>query len=251
VHDFGDTLETLVAKLADTPLHFEPGTHWLYGVSTDVLARLVEVLSGRRFDEFLKERLFGPLGMHDTDFHVPPEKQHRFTTSYAPANPLDPMQPGLVRADDPVKGQWSRPRPLLSGGGGLCSTMQDYLAFVRMLVGDGATSGVRILKRETLDLMRRNHLADGVFVNFRVWQMPNTGFGLGFAVKLGPVDGEPAEVTGEYHWGGMAGTHSWLAPAAGIAGIVMTQRLPGFFHPFSEDFKRLTYAACAGEARRM
>ncbi len=235
------TLEELCAKLAVLPLAFEPGTSWRYSFATDVTARVVEVLSGKRFDTYLQDHIFKPLGMIDTGFHVPPEKLDRLVTMYAPANLFDPMEPGMNRAEDPLTGPYSRPRRMLSGGGGLVSTVQDYLAFIRMIVNGGSWNGVTILKPDTLRLMRTNQLAPGVQVAFPMWAMPGTVFGLGFALKSSVSESEPAMAKDEYHWGGMAGTHSWMAPNAGITGMCMTQRMPGFWHPFSHEFKAMAY----------
>ena len=105
----------------------------------------------------------------------------------------------------------------------------------------GEWNGNRILRSETLELMRTNQCAEGITVNFPMWSMPGTGFGLGFALKEKPAAGEPDSAIGEYHWGGMAGTHFWWAPKANIAGICMTQRMPGFWHPFSHEFKKHAY----------
>ena len=244
--DFSLTLESLCDKLGELPLAYQPGTQWRYSFGTDVVARLVEVVSGKRFDEYLKANIFEPLAMDDTDFWVPPEKAERFTTMYAPTDLFDPMKPGLVKADDPVEGSYNQQRQLLSGGGGLVSTVQDYLAFIRMIVNGGSWEGARILKPETLATMRTNQLPDGVGVSFPMWDMPGTVFGLGFALKTQLAEGEPAGMLGEYHWGGMAGTHSWMAPEAGITGMCMTQRMPGFWHPFSHEFKALAYGISAG-----
>lgn len=244
VNALGDpsfTLETLSDRLAALPLAYEPGTSWRYSFGTDVTARVIEVLSGQRFDAFLAQHIFEPLAMHDTGFWVPEGKRERVVSMYAPTNPLDPMKGGLVKADDGPTGQYTRESAFLSGGGGLVSTVSDYLSFVRMIVNGGEWSGARILKPETLALMRTNQLAPGVGVQFPFWAMPNTVFGLGFALKTGPVDGESASATDEYHWGGMAGTHSWMAPRANLTGMCMTQRMPGFWHPFSHDFKRMAY----------
>ncbi|MDC1018467.1 serine hydrolase [Pseudomonadales bacterium] len=129
----------------------------------------------------------------------------------------------------------------LSGGGGLFSTLSDYLSFTRMILNQGSLGDANILKPDTLALMRTNQCAEGVGVNFPMWDMPDTTFGLGFALKNRPADGEPESAAGEYHWGGMAGTHFWWSPNANITGICMTQRMPAFWHPFSQDFKRLAY----------
>jgi CubicO group peptidase (beta-lactamase class C family) len=239
----GATLEGICEKLGKQPLVFHPGTHWRYSLATDVTARLIEVLSGQSFDEYLKDEIFGPLGMSDTDFYVPPEKQDRFTTMYRPEDFLDPLAKGLVKADDPVEGIYSKPNSFLSGGGGLCSTLIDYTRFIQMIVNGGEWQGVRLVKPETLDLMRTNQLPKGIVVNFPMWDMPGTVFGLGFAVKQSVSDDEPKGAVGEYHWGGMAGTHTWMSPETGITGICMTQRMPGFWHAFSHDFKRLVYEA--------
>jgi CubicO group peptidase (beta-lactamase class C family) len=234
-------LEEFCSRVAKLPLAYHPGSSWRYSVATDVCARLIEVLSGQKFDEFLKSRIFNPLGMSDTDFWVPPEKAERFITMYAPTDLLDPMKPGLVKADDPVTGSYNSQRELLSGGGGLVSTMGDYMTFIRAIVNNGSWQGVQLLKPQTLGLMRTNQLAPGVGVSFPMWDMPGTVFGLGFALHETLQPGEPAGSRNEYHWGGMAGTHSWMAPTAGITGMCSTQRMPGFWHPFSHEFKSLAY----------
>ncbi|MEM9621676.1 MAG: serine hydrolase domain-containing protein [Pseudomonadota bacterium] len=235
-------LETFCQRVARLPLAYEPGTSWRYSVATDVCARLVEVLSGQRFDEFLRARIFQPLGMLDTDFWVPPEKAERFITMYAPTDLLDPMQSGLVKADDAQTGQYNQPRKFLSGGGGLVSTVSDYVAFVKMLVNGGALDGQRILQQETLQLMRTNQLPPGVGVAFPMWVMPGTVFGLGFALKQQLAQDEAAAAQDEYFWGGMAGTHTWMAPAGDLMLMCNTQRMPGFWHPFSLEFRQLAYA---------
>ncbi|MEM8924944.1 MAG: serine hydrolase domain-containing protein [Actinomycetota bacterium] len=233
------TLAELVERLGELPLAYEPGTSWRYSYATDVTARLVEVLSGRRFDEFLSERLLEPLGMVDTDFWVPAAKRDRLTTMFLPADPTVPMTPGL--SPMALEPEADGPPAMLSGGGGLFSTVVDYVEFMRMLVNGGEWRGRRYLEPETLTLMRSNQLAPGVGVRFPMWSMRHTTFGLGFALKEGPDADEPNSAVGEYHWGGMAGTHFWLAPEPDIVGICMTQRMPGFWHPFSRDFKRLVY----------
>jgi len=235
------TLETLCDGLAQLPLAYQPGMDWRYSLATDVTARVVEVLSGQRFDAFLKARIFDPLGMVDTEFHVPPEKQERFVTMYAPTDLFTPMKGGLVKADDPFTGTYSKPKAFLSGGGGLVSTVRDYVTFLQAIVNGGTWNGVRLLRPETLALMRTNQLAPGVGVRFPMWEMSQTVFGLGFAIKLAPGPDEPVSATDEYHWGGMAGTHTWMAPRVDVTGVCMTQRMPGFWHPFSHDFKRMVY----------
>jgi len=239
----GKTLESLCAELGKLPLAFQPGTQWRYSLGTDVLARLIEVWSGQRFDAFLKQRIFVPLEMHDTDFFVPVEKQNRLTALYLPNDMLDVMASGYSLMDASAI---SASPTFLSGGGGLMSTLPDYLSFIQMLINDGSWNGTTFVKPETLKLMRTNQLAEGLGVNFPMWDITDTVFGLGFALKEQPAEGEPASAVGEYHWGGMVGTHSWMSPNAGtsgegISGICMTQLMPAFWHPFSHDFKRLVY----------
>jgi CubicO group peptidase (beta-lactamase class C family) len=241
VQDPGSTLTDMIDKLADLPLAYQPGSRWQYSVSTDILARLVEVWSGQTFGEFLSARIFGPLGMRDTGFYVPVEKHDRLASNYAPDNPLDPDSRLHHVPEGP--GGYLKPRALESGGGGLTGTITDYLAFIRMLVNEGATDRGRILKTESIQTMRTSQLPAGVAVELPNWVMPDTLFGIGLAIKTVPQPGETAAAIGEYHWGGMAGTHSWVAPDAKLAGLIFTQRLPGFWHPFSHTFKRLTYQA--------
>jgi len=240
------TLEDMVATLAEIPLANQPGSRFQYSVSTDILARLIEVWSGKSFRDYLHDSIFEPLGMVDTDFHVPPEKVARFASVYAPVDVMDPLKPGLIPADDSLMGGYLEPRRFESGGGGLVSSVDDYLRFMQMLMADGLVPGaddVRLLRPETLELMRSNQLPEGKKIELPGWVMQDTVFGLGFAIKQSPASGEPEQAIGEYHWGGLAGTHTWLAPSAGIAGLIFTQRLPGFWDPFSHEFKRLTYQA--------
>lgn len=236
---FEGDLEGLVDKLAQFPLAFQPGTSWRYSLATDVAARLVEVISGQRFDQYLRANVFEPLGMNDTDFFVEPGKRDRLVTMYLPKDMFNPMEGGLTAMGEDAQGPSERPE-LLSGGGGLFSTVADYLSFMRMLINGGEWQGVRVLKEQTLELMRENQLSEGVAANFPQWDMPGTVFGLGFALKSDISASEPEAARGEYHWGGLAGTHSWMSPA-GTSGLCMTQLMPGFWHPFSHDFKRFAY----------
>ncbi|MXW54701.1 MAG: beta-lactamase family protein [Gammaproteobacteria bacterium] len=121
--------------------------------------------------------------------------------------------------------------------------MIDYSKFVQMLMGGGESNGVRIVSESTLNMMRTNQLPDGVALQLPSWVMPDTVFGLGFALKQKPAQGEPQEAIDEFHWGGLAGTHSWMSPRGNLAALVFTQRMPGFWHPYSHEFKRLVYHA--------
>lgn len=229
--------------VANLPLAYQPGSNWRYSVATDICGRLIEVLSGKRLDQAIDDLLLQPLGMADTGFYVKPENRDRLCTLYAPLEPFKPMQGGLQAM--PASADFSadeRPR-FLSGGGGMVSTLHDYARFIQMIVNQGQWHGHQYLLPETLRLMRENQLAEGVSVNFPFWPMPGTVFGLGFAVKQKPDAQESKLAVNEYHWGGLLGTHSWIAPEAGVSGLCFTQRMPGFWHPFSHEFKHLVYAA--------
>jgi len=147
------TLQTMVDNLADKPLVFHPGTRWLYGLSTDLCGRLVEVISGQSFDDYLHSTIFEPLQMRDTAFSVPDEELHRFAASYGRRR-----NKTLKLLDDPERSTYRRQPSFLSGGGGLVSTTEDYLRFCRMLLGGGELEGVRVLGRKTVELMTINHL---------------------------------------------------------------------------------------------
>ena len=236
-------LEGYTQALATLPLAFEPGSGWRYSVATDVCGRLIEVLSGQPFDVCLEQMLFQPLGLTDTGFYVPEDKVDRLTTLYTPVHPFEPMKGGLTPSEMLGKRDTQQKPKFLSGGGGLLSTLPDYARFIQMIINEGQWGGRQYLLPETLKLMRENQLPAGVVVNFPFWPMPGTVFGLGFALKEKPAETESALALNEYHWGGLMGTHSWIAPEANIAALCFTQRLPGFWHPYSHDFKRLVYEA--------
>lgn len=237
-------LTDMIDKLADLPLAYHPGTSWEYSVATDVLGRVVEVVSGQSLDVFFKERIFGPLGMTDTGFYVPEAQQGRLVALYTGADVMDPMKPGLKRADQlPYPQAYRQAFPRLSGGGGLVSTLPDMLALVRALLpGSDA-----LLKPDTLRQMMTNQLSAGQTIRFaNLGQMPGKGFGLGGAVTFAPTPFDPPNSTGEFQWGGVAGTHWWICPQANTAGVLMAQRYMGFWNPFFFEFKRLAYQAVQG-----
>ncbi len=235
------TLADMINTLTDLPLVYHPGAGWEYSVAADVIARLVEIISGQRFDNFIKERILDPLGMEDTGFVVPEEKHHRLAAYYAGANFLEPMKPGLTRTDDaPYPQAFLRPVPRLSGGGGLVSTLPDMVALIRSLQPGGPT----LLKPETISLMMTNQLPDDVWVRFpTVGELKGKGFGLAGMLTLDPSSLDPKDSIGELQWGGVAGTHWWISPKANLAGLLMTQRQMSFLHPFSFEFKQLVYQA--------
>ncbi len=235
------SLADMMDALADLPLVFHPGTGWEYSVATDVLSRLVEVVSGQRFGDFIQSRILGPLGMVDTGFVIPAEAQHRLAAYYVGADPVDPMQPGLtLRENFPFPNANLQPVPWQSGGGGLVSSLPDMVALMRSLLPGGAT----LLKPETIAMMMTNQLPDGMCIRFpEQGDIPGKGFGLAGAVTLTPSSLDPAGSTGEFQWGGIAGTHWWISPKANLAGLLMTQRQMAFWHSYAFEFKQLVYRA--------
>ena len=234
-------LTDMIDRLADLPLSYHPGTSWEYSVATDVLGRVVEIVSGKALDAFIKARIFDPLGMVDAGFYVPEADLGRLVALYSGADVLDPMKPGLTRADElPYPQAYRRPFPRLSGGGGLVSTLPDWLALVRSLL-PGPDS---LLKPDSIRAMMTNQLPAGQTIRFAtLGPIPGKGFGLGGAVTFAPTPFDPPNSTGEFQWGGLAGTHWWICPEANTAGVLMAQRHMGFWNPFFFEFKRLAYGA--------
>ena len=236
------TLAEMIDVLAGLPLVFHPGTSWEYSVATDVMARLVEIVSGQRFDAFIQSRILGPLGMVDTGFVVPEGKRNRLAAYYAGADLMDPMKPGLTRTDDaPYPGAYLRPAPRLNGGGGLVSTLPDMVSLIRSLLPGGPT----LLKPDTITLMMTNQLPKGIWIRFPAWgELVGRGFGLagGLLVEPSPTLDDEDE-RGQLFWGGVAGTQWWISPKMNMAVIMMTQRRMAFAHPFSLEFRRLANEA--------
>jgi CubicO group peptidase (beta-lactamase class C family) len=221
-HPEGATLATLCDDLARLPLLFQPGSAWGYGASTDVLGRLIELWSGQPLDAAIAERVTGPLGMADTVWHT--EDADRLAVLYVP----DPVTGRAVRADDIGKRALSPPA-VLSAGGGLLSTLPDYVRFTRMLAGGGEVDGVRVLAPRTLRLMTTNHLSADLGTlstgGFTTTSFDGIGFGLGFAVVEDPVKSHSASSPGEYYWGGAAGTVFWVDPTEDLSVVFLTQLL--------------------------
>lgn len=238
-----ETLKTFVQKLAHVPLRYEPGERWMYSYSVDVSGYLVEALSGKPFDEYLQENIFGPLGMKDTSFWVAPEKQSRFAANYQ-------RQPDktLKLIDDPATSNYLKKPSFFSGGGGLTSTTADYLRFCEMLRRGGELDGARIIGPRTLELMHKNHLAGGkdltqmAIGTFSETANEGVGFGLGFAVTLSQVEsGTLGE--GDYYWGGAASTIFWVDPKEDMVVIFMTQLMPSATFNFRGQLKNIIYSA--------
>lgn len=244
-------------RLAELPLMFSPGSRWSYSVATDVLGRLVEVIGGQPFDEFLRQRIFEPLGMVDTGFWVPEGSADRFATNYAvPALSPFGVPEGAAGHDMvPIDGGGSsaylRPPAFQSGGGGLVSTAADYLRFCRMLLQGGQLDGVRIMGRKTIEHMTRNQLPTGGDLAsmgqavFSETSYEGIGFGLGFSVMLDPARANVAGSVGEYAWGGAASTLFWIDPVEELIVIGLTQLMPSSAYPIRRELRSLVYAAIA------
>lgn len=228
---------------AAMPLAFQPGREWNYGVSTDVLGRVVEVVSGMPLDEFLRTRIFEPLGMVDTGFFVPPAEVHRAARLYSP----DPATGEAVIS--PLETTPIDTPAFLSGGGGLWGTAPDYLRFCHFLLRRGELDGVRLLGSRTVDYMVQNHLPGGVDLErfgrplFAETTYDGVGFGLGFSVQLDPVTNRVLSSAGEYAWGGAASTAFLCDPVEDVAVVFLTQLLPSSAHPIRPQLKQLVYQA--------
>ena len=238
------SLADMVDRLAEIPLKFHPGTRWHYSFSTDICGRLVEILSGQRFDDFLRTELFEPLGMVDTGFVVPDDKVDRFTSNYRRR-----QDKSLALVEDAETSAYRQPRAMLSGGGGLVSTSADYLRFCQMLLNGGELDGVRIMGRKTIEFMRANHIPGGhdlstiALGNFGETGFSGVGFGLGFAMSLGPVETMTVGCPGDYYWGGAASTIFWIDPIEDLIVIFMTQFMPSGTFNFRGQLKQLVYPA--------
>ncbi len=249
------TLQSMIEDLAKIPLEFSPGEAWNYSVATDVIGYLIGKITGQPFEQFVKERIFDPLGMTDTDFHVPAAKAHRLAACYS-ADPQGGMtfhagqrRGGLTLQDDPTTSSFLTPPSLISGGGGLCSTTSDYLTFCRALLNGGELDGVRLLSPKTLALMTANHLPNGLDLPtmsrslFSEASYNGVGFGLGFSVTLDPPRTLIPGSRGEYSWGGAASTSFWIDLAEELIAIFMTQVLPSSAYPVRRELRTMIYAA--------
>ena len=238
------TLDDMVEKLSKLPLEFSPGTAWNYSVATDILGYIVGQVAGMPFEEFLRTRIFKPLGMQDTDFHVHPGKEARFAACYA----VSPKG-GMDLQDDPAKSPYLAPPSLVSGGGGLVSTANDYLRFCRMMMNRGTFDGVQLLSPKTIELMTQNHLPGGQDLPalsrslFSEATYNGIGFGLGFSVTMDPVKTMIPGSAGEYSWGGAASTTFWIDPREDLIAIFMTQLMPSSFYPVRREFRTLVYSS--------
>jgi CubicO group peptidase (beta-lactamase class C family) len=239
-------LASFCVGLAQAPLVFSPGDRWNYSNATDVLGRVVEVASGTPLDVAFKTRVFDPLGMIDTGFHVPASEIDRLMACYW----RNPANGQIVQIDPQGKGSSYARRPnVFSGGGGLVSTIGDYLKFCLMLVSGGEYLGARILSPKTLEFMTLNHLPDNRTISqmgdktFSETRMEGSGFGLGWAVTTDVVATTQPGSQGTFSWGGMASTFFWIDPVEDLVAIQMTQLTPSGSYPIRPQLQQLVYGA--------
>lgn len=241
-----ENIDEFIERLATLPLKFQPGTRWHYSVANDVLGAIVERASGQRFDRFLEERLFRPLGMHDTFFEIPADKRHRLGTNHA----YDREEGRLTVLPTPNYPRW-QDTTFFSGGAGLISTAADYARFAEMLRNGGALGDVRILSPKTVELMTMDHLpaavaASGSGENPGLTGVgggrTGSGFGLGFGVITDVPATQMVGSVGEFSWGGAAGTVFWVDPVEDLVVVGMVQLMQAPW-PLRSELKALTYQA--------
>lgn len=245
-HDTEGGLDGMIEQLAGLPLEFSPGTAWNYSVAIDVLGYLVQKLSGVSFGEFLRTRLFQPLGMKDTAFWCAPEATSRLTSCYMP------REGGGIRVqDDAGSSTYATPPKLESGGGGLLSTADDYMRFCRMMLAGGTLDGVQILSPKTVALFSLNHLPDNRDLaemappgNFSESGYSGVGFSIGCGVNINVAKTRLPGTAGEYFWGGAASTAFWIDPREELAVVFMTQVLGSEARlTLRRDLRTLVYSA--------
>lgn len=235
-------LEKVVERLAQIPLEFQPGHRWNYGVSSDVIGRVVEVVSGQSLNAFFQKKILDPLGMVDTGFAVPKDKVDRFAALYVKNEKSD-----LSLRESPQESPMIDSVETFSGGGGLVSTVADYFRFTEMLRRKGELDVERLLGRKTIEYMTTNHLsgdlADMGQPTFNETTYEGIGFGLGFSVMLDPAKARLMGTPGEYAWGGYASTAFWIDPQEDMTVIFLTQLIPSSAYPIRRELRVLTYQA--------
>ena len=242
-------LQAMIDTLAQLPLEFSPGDQWNYSVSTDVCGYLVEHFSGMKLDKYFQKHIFDPLGMEDTGFSCAKEKVDRLASLYE----LHPKKGPVLVDPGGAKTARVKKRKMLSGGGGLLSTMSDYYRFCSMLLNQGELDGTRIIGRKTLAMMASNHLPDNKDLTemsqsaFSETTYQGVGFGLGFSVILDPVKTQSLTDIGEYGWGGAASTVFWVNPKEEMVVIFLTQLLPSSTYQVRRELRSLVYSSLMPE----
>ncbi|MCP4357785.1 MAG: beta-lactamase family protein [Chloroflexi bacterium] len=248
-------LAEFVDSLCQFPLAYKPGTAWRYSFAHDVVARLVEIMSGQPFDQFLYDNIFQPLGMDDTGFFVPKNKLDRFTAMYG-SNSIDESDMTATKwygsammgvnrlLASPLDSLESKPHNILRGGAGLVSTATDYLRFCQMMLNNGQLDGVRLLGRKTIELMTANHLPPNL-LPYELGGLYQLGMGYGLGVNTLMDLGQCQSVgsVGSYAWGGAANTTFWIDPQEEMIGILMAQFQPSGYHLLTPDFRVAVYQA--------
>ncbi|MEW2913675.1 serine hydrolase domain-containing protein [Leisingera sp. JC11] len=246
-------LSAMVTRLADLPLAFQPGTRWEYSVATDVLGRVVEVVSGRPLGEFLAGEIFEPLGMTETGFRVPDGAGNRFASLYTPlAGDAMALNSGIAGGDslrltDCYGSSPFEKASMHSGGGGLVGTIDDYMKFAEMLRRRGRYNGGFIISPQTADFMMQNHLNGDIAgmgpSSFAEQPMEGMGFGLGGAVVLNPARARCPGSVGDFSWGGIASTFFWVDRQLDLSAVFLTQLAPSSSYPSRPELKALVHGA--------
>lgn len=246
-------LGKMVAHLASYPLAFQPGSRWEYSVGIDVLGRVIEVVSGQTLAEFFETDIFQPLGMRETGFRVPRQAGNRFASLYTPlagdAMALNIAKTGVetLRLTDLYGGSPFETADMMSGGGGLVGTIDDYMLFVEMLRQRGRAKDGFILSPKTIDFMMQNHLPGDIASmgpqSFAEQPMEGMGFGLGGAVVLDPARARCPGSIGDLSWGGMASTFFWMDPKLDLSVVFFTQLSPSSSYPARAELKALVHGA--------
>ena len=240
-------LETFTQKLSSLPLLFDPGKKWHYSCATDVLGRVVEVISGQTLDDFLKKNIFDPLDMVDTSFTVEEKNLHRFSDCYQAL--ISKKDKKMKLSHKAGEDEYSKARNFLSGGGGLCSTISDYANFCQMLLNRGKFQDKQLLSPTTVGFMTQNHLPDSKTLgqmgesSFSEIRFDGAGFGLGFSVIVDPVTAAMPVTYGSFSWGGMASTFFWIDPEQDLFTILLTQLIPSGRYPLRPQAQSLVYSA--------
>tara|TARA_Y100001933_G_scaffold210553_1_gene214829 strand:- start:259 stop:1491 length:1233 start_codon:yes stop_codon:yes gene_type:complete len=243
--DFGNlqgNLGDTVRRLASIPLCFQPGSQWRYGVSTDVLGYVIEVVTGKTLLQVFDELIFKPLNMNDTFFQVPLNKVKKFCSLYTRTK-----TESLKLLECAGSSGFCKTVNMYSGGGGLISSMRDYLVFLEMIRCGGRYDDAQILGRKTVELMLRNHLSGDMASmgqpTFSEMPMEGIGFGLGGAILLDPAKAQILGSEGEFTWGGMASTAFWIDPKEELSVVFITQLIPSSCYPIRRELRVLVYQA--------
>ncbi|WP_269713531.1 serine hydrolase domain-containing protein [Caulobacter sp. NIBR2454] len=244
-----DSLSDMINRISTLPMFCQPGVMWRYSIATDIQGHIVERLSGMSLPEFMKTKIFAPLGMDDTDFYVPPEKRRRLATLYD----FDGGVGRLVEPPTPSYRDVLQPPVAPSAGGGLVSTARDYARFCQLILNGGELDGVRLVKPETVALMGSNHLPASFTVTsngIRPFPFgPGLGFGLNVAVAVDPALGNAPVGKGTVSWGGSAGTWFWVDPTNDLFFIGMIQRVGGIGSGLDAETRSLVYQALADRSK--